>query len=121
MRTPRLIRIVILCVAAIVIYFAAISNDVYDVASPPDLSGHTIIRKLESLVAFAFLGLLTAWTLGRRRNLGVILVVGLAAYSGLIEIGQRLTGTSESLRMSLFDIACGAIAGLLAVMLLRRA
>ena len=120
MNIPRPLRAAILSITAIAMYFAAISDDVYTIASPPTLGWHTILRKVESLLAFALLGMVTAWTLGRRRDLGVILVLGLAAYSVLIEIGQRFTGTSESIRMSLFDIACGAAGGLFALLLWRR-
>ncbi|MGH7330880.1 MAG: hypothetical protein ACREJX_21225 [Polyangiaceae bacterium] len=106
------------CVAA-ALYFAAINDDVYAIASPPDFAGHTLLRKAESLVAFTILGLLTAWSVGRRRDLRALLVISLATFSALIEIGQRFTGTHESLRLSLFDVFCGAVGGLVASVIVR--
>ena len=108
-----------MCVATL-FYFAAISSEVYILASPPDLASHTFLRKAESLIAFTVVGVLVAWTIGPRRSLPVTLAVILAAYSALIEIGQRLTGTHESLRLSLFDITCGAVGGLVAGLIMAR-
>jgi VanZ family protein len=117
---PKIARLFItLCVAA-ALYLAAINNDVYLIASPPNLAWHTFLRKAESLVAFALVGLLAGWTIGPRRNFALLLAVALAAYSALIEVGQRLTGTHEPLRLSLFDVTCGAVGGVVAAWIMLR-
>lgn len=90
------------------------SNLVYVLASPPDLDWHTVLRKTESVVAFAVVGLSMAWWLAGRRHLTAILIFGMVAYSALIEVGQSFTGSPESWRYHIFDIACGALGGYLA-------
>lgn len=91
----------------------AISSDVYEVASPRSLTYHILLRKVESVAAFSVVALALAWCLGPRRRLGTILVGGLAAYSALIEVAQRLMGSHETNWESLFDVACGALGGLI--------
>jgi hypothetical protein len=117
---PKIARLFITLCVATALYLAAIDNDVYLIASPPNLAWHTFLRKAESLVAFALVGLLAGWTIGPRRKLSLVLALLLGAYSALIEIGQRLTGTHESLRLSLFDVACGAVGGIVAAWIVLR-
>jgi hypothetical protein len=110
----RSVRLGIFLVLAIAFYIAALSDTVYVLASPPDLDWHTLLRKIESIVAFTLVGLSAAWWLVGRRHITIILIVGMAAYSALIEVGQSLTGSPESWRMHLFDVTCGAVGGLIA-------
>jgi len=110
----RSARFTIFLILAVAFYVAALSNTVYVIASPPDLGWHTVLRKVESVVAFTVLGLALAWWLAGRRYLSAILIFGMAAYSALIEAGQQLTGSPEGWHQHIFDIACGALGGLIA-------
>lgn len=101
-------------VVAAAMFALATSGEVYVVASPPSLTYHVLLRKIESVVAFTAVALTLAWWLGRRRRLGPILVVALAVYSALIEVAQRLGGSHENNWESLFDVACGALGGYIA-------
>jgi hypothetical protein len=101
-------------ILAIAFYIAALSNMVYLLASPPDLDWHTLLRKIESIVAFTVVGLSAAWWLAGRRHMTLVLVIGMAAYSALIESGQSFTGSPEPWRMHILDISCGALGGFIA-------
>jgi len=113
----RSLRFAVFLTLAIALYVAALSNAVYIFASPPDLDWHTLLRKTESVVAFIIVGLSAAWWLAGRRNLPLILIIGMAAYSASIEIGQSFTGSPESWRLHIFDIACGALGGYIAALI----
>jgi len=110
----RSARFIIFLILAIAFYLAALSNTVYLLASPPDLDWHDSLRKIESVVAFTVVGLSAAWWLAGRRHMMLGLVVGMAAYSALIEIGQTFTGSPEGWRLHIFDVACGALGGFIA-------
>jgi hypothetical protein len=110
----RSARFVIFLIIAIALYIAALSNAVYLLASPPGLDWHTMLRKIESVVAFTVVGLSAAWWLAGRRHMMLVLVVGMAAYSALIEVGQSFTGSPEGWRLHIFDIGCGALGGFIA-------
>lgn len=72
------------------------------------------LRKFYSIVAFAFVGILTA--LSRRRMLRVQIARSAALVAGLsacIEILQRVTGSHETLKWNLVDVLCGAVGGAL--------
>ena len=107
----RRTRLIIFLVVAAAFYVLGLSNEVYDVASPPALSFHTALRKVESIVAFAAVAAAMAWWLGPTRRLPLYLVAGMACYSGLIELGQRLEASHEWIVESLFDVFCGAAGG----------
>ena len=110
----RLARFFVFLVLAVAFYIAALSDRVYELASPPDLVGFVTLRKIESVVAFAVVGLSAAWWLSGRRHMTAILVLGMAAYSALIELGQSLAGSTETWRQHSFDILCGALGGYIA-------
>ncbi|HTX02563.1 MAG TPA: hypothetical protein VMD07_02690 [Candidatus Acidoferrales bacterium] len=107
-------RFILFLILAVAFYIAALSNTVYVVASPPNLDWHTWLRKIESVVAFTVLGLSLAWWLAGRRHLSAILILGMAAFSALIELGQTYTGSPESWRLHILDVACGALGGFFA-------
>ena len=70
------------------------------------------LRKGYSLVAFAIVGFFAAPLIPRpNRILGAAIVV--AGFSIVIEIVQRLTGSEESFASNVFDVACGAVGGML--------
>ena len=70
------------------------------------------LRKSYSIVAFAIVGLFAAPLIARpNRVLGDAFLV--AAFSVVIEIVQKLTGSEESFKSNLFDVACGAVGGVL--------
>jgi hypothetical protein len=113
------VRFAAFAVVAAVMFVIGISSEIYEVASPPSLTYHVLLRKVESVVAFAVVALALAWSLRRRqRRLGVILVVALAAYSALIEVVQRLMGSHETNWESLLDVACGALGGYIATVVI---
>ena len=101
------------------LYFAALSNDFYNLTSPLDLDLHVVLRKLYSVGAFALVAFLIARALA---ELGFtiyargVLFIG-AAYSGAIEIGQFVNGGIEGLAWNAFDVGCGALGGAIAALM----
>ena len=96
---------------AAVLFWAAISNEVYDLTSPPALSWHVALRKAYSIVAFAAVGFTAERALrpsGRAVLRGAVLV---ALYSAAIEVAQALHGSREGLVWNGIDVACGALGG----------
>ncbi len=102
-------------VLAIVLYVAAIRNDFYQLTSPATLTWHVALRKAYSLVAFGTLAYLVRRALVERgsRPLARATVLGLALYSGAIEAGQYLAGSTEGIGWNAFDVACGIVGGAL--------
>lgn len=88
----------------------ALSNDVYNLASPPALSWHVLIRKLESIVAFALVGASYVWASDASLRRSALLI---ALYSGAIEIAQYANHSSEGIGWNAVDVVCGAIGGAL--------
>jgi hypothetical protein len=130
-------RFVILCgllaAATAVVFFAiAIDHAVYAPGAGGVHAGHALahvrrhvpvrlrhdvnvdflLRKVYSIVAFAIVGFLAAPTFPRKARL-VACTLLVAIFSTVIEIAQKLTGTSESLLSNLFDVGCGALGGLI--------
>ncbi len=96
---------------AAVLFWAAISNEVYDLTSPPGLSWHVALRKAYSIVAFAVVGF-TADRALRPSGLAVLRAAALVAlYSAAIEVVQALRGSNEGLAWNGIDTACGAAGG----------
>jgi hypothetical protein len=104
-------------VVGAVLFALALSDDVYNVTSPPHFSGHVALRKLYSVIAFACVG--AAYRYARRRSGIVETAAAIGLYSGLIEIGQWFT-SEESLPWNLIDVACGILGGGLAAAILNR-
>lgn len=95
-------------------FFAlALSDTVYDVASPSGLPHHVIVRKLYSLACFALLGFLLSRSLPASRWSWAIARTALAigVYSAFVEIGQRFAGSHESLKWNAVDIIMGLLGG----------
>jgi hypothetical protein len=80
---------------------------------------HVILRKAYSIVAFTIVGFVLDKALPptRRRALRAALLV--AAFSAVIEVGQKLHHAPEGFRSNLFDIGCGAFGGWLSIALQR--
>ena len=77
-----------------------------------DLTPSHILRKLYSIAAFAIVGLFAAALLEpKRRTAGCALLV--AGFSAVIEVVQKITGSTEGLLSNGFDIGCGAVGGLI--------
>ena len=71
-----------------------------------------VLRKTYSIGAFAIVGFFVAPLLRRRvRVRGDAATV--AAFSTVIEIVQKATGSPEGYASNLFDIGCGAVGGVL--------
>lgn len=102
-------------------FFAlALSNDVYNVTSPPALTFHVLLRKIYSIGAFALVGAAWAWAWpGPARMRLRIAALAIGVYSGSIEVGQKITEGTEPLIWNFIDVGCGAVGGLLGAALLR--
>ncbi len=104
-------------VVAVALFVASLSDEFYQLTSPASLSWHVLLRKGYSIVAFTLVGYLSRRALlesGRTRFV-LPCIIGLALYSALIELCQKLLGSSEGLGWNAFDIGCGAVGGSLAV------
>jgi len=77
-----------------------------------DLSIERIVRKIYSVVAFAIVGFFASPLFVARARLqtSALLVMG---FSLAIEIAQHAMGYPESLVSNAFDLACGALGGML--------
>jgi hypothetical protein len=98
------------------IFALALNDTIYLVTSPPSLGWHVPLRKFYSVLAFALVGIIGR--LGSQalsiRNSPLTQVFVVAIFSGLIEIAQRIDGSPEDFDSNLFDIACGALGGVIA-------
>ena len=119
LRSPAWVIVAILLVAGFL--WAATAREVYQATSPRSLVAHVWFRKAYSLIAFAIVGWIAAHALRRVRYFPrVWLSAGLVGtYSALIEVAQKLHGSTESWRWNLFDIACGLIGGLIGALAYR--
>ncbi len=110
-------------VVAVAFFAAALSNDLYNATSPPQLSWHVALRKTYSIVAFAIVGALFERAAAERglatRGFAATLAIG--AYSGAIEFGQFSDGSHEGPLWNAIDVACGALGGALATLATQRA
>ncbi|MBV8172601.1 MAG: hypothetical protein JO219_11790 [Candidatus Eremiobacteraeota bacterium] len=114
-RPGRVAIWVLLLAAAGGLFVLAVSDSVYDATSPGTLPHHVIVRKLYSLVCFTLLGLLFGRSLGPSSLVACVARASAAvgAYSTLVEIGQHLAGSHESIKWNLVDICIGAVGGAL--------
>ncbi|GAC1568477.1 MAG: hypothetical protein NVS2B3_12310 [Vulcanimicrobiaceae bacterium] len=103
-------------VAGVAFFVAALNNDFYQLTSPVALSWHVTLRKAYSIVAFAVVAFLIRKSLGERGMpvRSAAIVAGAAVFSGAIEVGQYLNGSTEGLAWNVTDIACGALGGVVA-------
>ena len=109
-------------IVATILYIVACSNAIYELTSPSALSWHVLLRKAYSIVAFTLVGYLfrRAGAENGARRLPFSTIVGVAAYSAAIEVGQYFCGSKEGLAWNAFDTACGAAGGALSLYLLPR-
>ena len=70
-----------------------------------------VLRKLYSVVAFSIVGFFAAPLVPRDRRIAIDALL-IAAFSGIIEVAQRFSGSEESALSNAFDVACGALGGL---------
>ncbi len=93
--------------------WAATDREVYETTSPHTLVAYVWFRKAYSVVAFAIVGAIVARWMPRASAIARILCSGavVGAYSALIEVAQKLHGSTESWRWNIFDIACGIVGG----------
>ncbi len=106
---------IVASVVAAIFFVAAISNELYQLTSPPSLSWHVLLRKIYSVLAFALVGYLLRRALAEHGREAIVVrcIVGIAAYSGAIEIAQALLGSHEGFAWNAVDVACGALGGAL--------
>jgi hypothetical protein len=105
--------------AAVVLFWAATNNEVYDLTSPPALSWHVALRKTYSVVAFAVVGLTLDKALGPSRHSVRRATLIVALYSVAIEFVQWIKGSHEGLGWNTFDVLCGALGGALGTLALK--
>ncbi len=96
-------------VTALIFLLSAVSDEVYDITTPPSFAFHVLLRKILSVGAFAATGFCYAKWRFTQRPLHVAAV--LAAYSATIEVAQYLHGVREGLPSNVFDVACGWLGG----------
>jgi hypothetical protein len=111
--------------AAVTFYAISIDHELYAPGATTvarhlpfagELNAWFILRKTYSIVAFAIVGFFAASMFAPgRRALRCAALVG--TFSLTIEVGQKLTGTRESLFSNAFDVGCGAAGGLLGALL----
>jgi hypothetical protein len=104
----------VFAVVALAFFGAALSNEVYNLTSPPAFLWHVLLRKLYSIVAFALVGGIYVWASGASVRQSAI---SIAAYSGAIELGQHLTYGHEPLYWNAIDVLCGALGGALGALI----
>ncbi|HTJ26845.1 MAG TPA: VanZ family protein [Candidatus Limnocylindria bacterium] len=140
MTRSRAFWAIVALAAALVFFWAATTQSVYDHTSPGGvaqrilgedaprvphnhwLSLHIILRKAYSIVAFALVGIVVDRMLPavRRRALRAAAIVAL--FSAVIEVAQTVIDHSpEGFASNVFDIACGAVGGWLGVVAARTA
>ena len=100
---------------AAALFWAAISNEVYDLTSPPTFSFHVVLRKAYSIAAFALVGLMADKALGPATRAPLRGAVLVAAYSAAIELAQAARGSHEGIPWNVVDVFCGAVGGWLGV------
>ena len=109
-------------VAGSILCYAAVDNGVYTATTPTTMSYYVVVRKLYSIIAFGLVGYIVARALIASGKRATIPVVGgiIAAYSTLIEVLQYyLDPPPEGLPSNAFDIACGFVGGMLAIVVCR--
>jgi hypothetical protein len=114
-RSARRIWGVAAVAIAAALFWAATSNEVYEVTSPSAFSFHVLLRKAYSIAAFALVGFTARKALGASALTpprGALLV---AAYSAAIEIVQAINGSHEGIAWNVADVLCGAAGGWLGV------
>ncbi len=80
-------------------------------------STYVILRKFYSIVAFTVVGLFSAPLLARRVRIRADAAI-VAGFSAIIEVGQKFSiAPYESLAWETFDVACGAVGGVLGALL----
>ena len=94
----------------VLVFFVALSSDVQSLTSSPGLAHPVIVRKLLSILTFAIGGLAISPILNRRYAI-VNATLAVAVLSAGIELAQHFTGSDETIRWNLIDIACGAVGG----------
>jgi hypothetical protein len=102
-------------VIAAALFWAATSNEVYDLTSPGWLSWHVALRKGYSIAAFALVGLTADKALGPSARAALRGALLLATYSAAIEIVQAARGSPEGAAWNVVDVLCGAAGGWLGV------
>lgn len=92
------------------VFIAALNSDVETLTSPAYFAHPVVARKLLSILAFAVAGLAISPLLSSRYGI-LKAILSVAALSAGIELAQHFTGSNETLRWNLIDIACGAVGG----------
>jgi predicted membrane-bound mannosyltransferase len=108
-------RIAVAVVVAAVLFWAATSNEVYDLTSPSVLSFHVLLRKAYSIAAFALLGFTVDRALRPSTKAALRAALAVAAYSAAIEVVQAARGSHEGVAWNVVDVLCGAAGGWLGV------
>ncbi len=100
-------------IVAVILFFVADSDAIYNATSPATLDFHELLRKAYSIVAFALLGWLAARASSATGWRTSPLTIGwwLAFFSLAIEVAQSMQPPVEGLALNTIDVACGWIGG----------
>jgi hypothetical protein len=113
-RSSRWVWIAVAVVTAAVLFWAATSDVVYDVTSPPSFSWHVLLRKSYSIAAFALVGFTADKALGPNARAALRGAVLVALYSAAIEVVLAFH-SHEGPFWNAVDVVCGAAGGWLGV------
>lgn len=108
-------------IVAVVMFFIATNDTVYNLTSPATLDIHVLLRKTYSVAAFTVMGFVAAraslasgW-----RTAPLTIALWLALFSLAIEIGQDMSPPPEGLALNALDVACGWLGGWLGALIAR--
>jgi len=112
----------ITALAAVIFFYLATSNAVYDLTSPVGLDFHVLLRKAYSVIAFGVVGYCAARAFRAGASPRASWQIGLfvAAFSLAIEIAQAFTPPPEGLLSNAVDVVCGFVGGWLGSLFVRR-
>jgi len=110
----RPVRWLVFLVIAGGFFAVALSNDAYNLTSPPGLTYHVLLRKCYSIGAVALVGAPLLWEWRPRRHEVIRPAAAVEIYSARIEAGLKVTDGHEPLLWNAVDVACGALGGGLA-------
>lgn len=108
------LAVFVFIVASIVFFFASVSHEVEGATSPSNYGARaqTLLRKSYSVLAFAVLGYLFAWSHRRTGTLSLLASgVAIGAFSALIEFFQHRMGAPEGLVWNAADTLMGLFGG----------
>lgn len=112
----RRLPLLIFLLASILMFFVSLSHEIESATTPRNhgVAAQTLLRKTYSVVAFAILGYLCAWSHRRTGTLWLIASgITTGVFSAIIEVFQHQLGAPEGLVWNAADTLMGLFGGLL--------